>query len=278
MPSHIHPTAVVAPEANLADDVTVGPFAIIEAGVTLAAGVVVGPHVHLLGLVEVGAMTRFHTGCVIGDAPQHMAYKGEPTRVVIGRGNTFREYVTVHRAMPVGPHATVIGDRNLFMVNAHVAHDCTVGDDCILANGAMMGGHSELGDRAYMSGNTAVHQFCRVGTLAMIGALSCVSQDLPPYWIVQGRMNEVRGVNVVGMRRAGVPRVEINAVRAAYKLLNRSGRTIPDALAEMEQLYPDLPAIRRIVEFIRSTKRSICTGHVTSGPGPTAPGDGDGDA
>ena len=131
MSSRIHPTAVVAAEALLADDVTVGPFAVVEAGARLGAGCVVGPHVHLIGSVEVGPGTRFHTGCVIGDAPQHTSYKGEPTRVVIGAGNTFREYATVHRAMPVGPHATVIGDRNLFMVNAHVAHDCKVGNDCI---------------------------------------------------------------------------------------------------------------------------------------------------
>ena len=272
MSSRIHPSAVVAPEAVVADDVTVGPFALVEAEVTLAAGCVVGPHVHLLGLVEVGAGTRFHTGCVIGDTPQHTAYKGEPTRVVIGAGNTFREYVTVHRAMPVGAHATVIGDRNLFMVNAHVAHDCVVGDDCVLANGAVLGGHAELGDRVFLSGNTAVHQFCRVGTLAMIGGTSCVSQDLPPYWIAQGRINELHGVNVVGMRRAAVPRDEISAVRQAYKLLNRSGRTIPDAVAEIDRLYGALPAIRTLVGFIRTTKRGVCTGHsrnrdVTPGAG-----------
>jgi len=270
--SRVHPTAIVSAEAELADDIVVGPFALIEGRVRLGAGCVVGPRVHLIGELDVGPGNRFHTGCVIGDAPQHLAYRGEPTRVVIGTGNTFREHATVHRAMPVGGCATVIGDRNLFMVNAHVAHDCVVGDDCILANGAVLGGHAELGDRVFLSGNTAVHQFCRVGTLAMIGGTSCVSQDLPPYWIAQGRINELHGVNVVGMRRAAVPRDEISAVRQAYKLLNRSGRTIPDAVAEIDRLYGALPAIRTLVGFIRATKRGVCTGHsrnrdVTPGAG-----------
>ena len=261
MSSRIHPTAIVSPDAELADSVVVGPFCVVERGVKLGAECVLGPRVHLIGELEVGPGNRFFTGCVIGEAPQHLGYKGELTRTLIGAGNTFRENVTVHRAMPGVGHATRIGDRNLFMVNSHVGHDCTVGSDAVLANGALLGGHSELGDRAFLSGNTAVHQFCRVGTLAMIGGTSCVSQDLAPFWIVQGRINELHGVNVVGMRRAGVPREEITAVREAYKLINRSGRVIPDAVAEIEARYGTMPAVRTLVVFIRASKRGICTGH-----------------
>jgi UDP-N-acetylglucosamine acyltransferase len=255
----VHPSAIVDPAASLADDVTVGPFSIIGPQVTLGPGCVVGPRVTLLGDTTAGPGNTFHACAVLGDWPQHLAYKGEPSRVVIGSGNTFREGVTVHRAMP--GNATVIGDRNFFMANSHVGHDAVIGNDCILANGALVGGHATLGDRVFLSGNTGVHQFCRVGDLSMIGASSSVSQDLVPFWIVHGRINELHGVNVVGMRRAGYSREEITAVREAYKLLNRSGLTIPYAVAEMEARYGTLSSIQKVVAFIRQTKRGIATGH-----------------
>ena len=261
MPAHVHPTAVVSPDASLADGCVVGPFAVLDGRVTLGAGVVVGPHCHLLGELTVGAGCRFHAGCVIGDAPQHLGYKDEPTGTVVGERSVFREHVTVHRAMPVHQRTTVIGHRNLFMVNSHVAHDCIVGSDCVFANGAVIGGHVEVGDRAFLSGNTAVHQLCRVGRLAMVGGTSCISQDLPPFWICQGRINELHGVNVVGLRRAGVPQDEIAAIRQAYNLLNRSRMMIPEAVAEMESRYPTVGPIQELIRFIRGTKRGIITGH-----------------
>ena len=259
----IHPTAVVSPAARLAADVRVGPFAVIEDGVTLGAGCVVGPHAHLLGTVVAGAGNAFHTGCVIGDTPQHSAYAGEPTRVEIGDGNVFRECVTVHRGMPA-TGTTRIGNRNLFMVGSHVAHDCRVADGCNFANCAVIGGHAEIADGAFLSGNTAVHQFCRVGRLAMLSGTSAVSQDLPPFWIVQA-VNVVHGVNVIGMRRAGIPHAEIQAVRRAFKLLNRSGLTISAAVARCEAEDGHLPAVRELVGFIRGSKRGIVTGRAARG-------------
>lgn len=261
MPTTIHPTAIISPDAELGENVTVGPFAVIEGVVRLGPDCVVGPHVHLIGELTAGRGNRFHAGCVIGDAPQHLAYKGEPTRTVIGDHNTFREGFTVHRAMPIHHRTTAIGHRNLFMVNSHVAHDCLVGSDCVFANGAVIGGHVEVGDRAFLSGNTAVHQLCRVGRLAMVGGTSCISQDLPPFWICQGRINELHGVNVVGLRRAGVPQDEIAAIRQAYNLLNRSRMMIPEAVAEMESRYPTVAPIQELIRFIRGTKRGIITGH-----------------
>ena len=259
----IHPSAIVSPEARLAEDVRVGPFSIIEGEVVLGAGTVVGPHAHLIGPLTAGANNRFHTGCVIGDAPQHLGYQGQPTRTRIGDGNTFREFVTVHRGMPTdvkpGTGETVIGSHNLFMVSSHVAHDCRVGDHCILANSAVIGGHAEVADRAILSGNSAVHQFCRVGRLAFLSGTSAISQDLPPFFIVQ-LVNVPHGVNVVGMRRAGIPNEEIQAVRHAYRLINKSGLMVSEAVEKIEAEYGSLAAVRELVEFVRTAKRGIVTG------------------
>jgi UDP-N-acetylglucosamine acyltransferase len=253
----IHPTAIVSPAAILGSSTVVGPFAIIEAGATLGSGCTVGPHVQIFGGVTIGARNRFHAGCIIGDAPQHTAYQGEPTRVLIGDGNTFREHVTVHRGMPgPGRGETAIGNGNFFMVGSHVAHDCRVGNNCILANCAVLGGHAEVNDGAFLSGNTCVHQFCRVGRLAMISGTTSISQDLPPFWIVQ-EINIPRGVNVVGMRRAGIPNPEIQAVRRAYRALNKQQLTIKEALDRIEREDGTLPAIREFLAFIRSSKRGI---------------------
>lgn len=259
----VHPTALVDPAARLADDVTVGPYAVIDGPVSVGPGSRIGPHVHLIGPLTLGRGNVLHAGCVLGDAPQHTAYAGEPTRVEVGDGNTFREHVTVHRGMPVGvgpgTGTTVIGHNNLFMVNSHVAHDCRVGDGCIFANGAVIGGHATVGDRALLSGNSAVHQFCRVGRLALLSGTSAVSQDLPPFWIVQ-EVNVVHGVNVVGMRRANIPTPEIQAVRRAFRLINKSGLTITAALEQIEAADGAVPAVRELVEFVRASKRGIVTG------------------
>lgn len=259
----IHPTAAVDPAVRLADGVTVGPFAVLEGPITVGPGTVIGPHCHLIGELGIGANNRFHAGCVIGDAPQHTGYNGSPTRTEIGDNNTFREHVTIHRGMPVGAGpgtgVTRIGSGNFLMANAHVAHDCRVGDGCIFANGAVIGGHAEIGDRAFLSGNSAVHQFCRVGRLAMLSGTSAVSQDLPPFWIVQ-LINVPHGVNVVGMRRAGHSREEITAVREAYKLINKAGLPIREAVERIAAGAGTLPAVRELVEFVRSSKRGITTG------------------
>ena len=263
-PTRIHPTAVVSAEARLAEDVTVGPYAVIDGPVTLGPGCTVGPHAHLIGPLTLGRGNKVHAGCVLGDEPQHLGYKGEVTRVEVGDFNVFREHTVVHRGMPVregtpGTGVTVIGSHNLLMSNSHVAHDCRVGDHCVFASGAVIGGHSEIHDQALLSGNTAVHQFCRVGRLSLLGGTSAISQDLPPYWVVQGAINVVIGVNVVGMRRAGMPHEEIQAVRRAFKLVNRSGLTIPQAVERVEAADGHLPAVRLLVDFIRSSKRGVCT-------------------
>jgi UDP-N-acetylglucosamine acyltransferase len=255
----IHPTALVAHGADLAPDVRVGPYAVIDGPVSLAAGCVVRAHAHLIGPFTAGENNDFGSHCVIGDRPQHLAYKGEVTELVIGHGNTFREHATVHRGMP-GTRGTRIGDNNYFMVGAHVGHDCRVGDHALLVNGAMLGGHSEIGDRALISGNAGIHQFCRVGRLALVRSQTVMTMDSPPFWVVEGH-NHAAGVNVVGMRRAGIPTAEIQAVRKAFRTIYRGGRMLSLATAQIEAELGAHLAIRELIDFIRSTKRGIPGGH-----------------
>ena len=257
----IHPTAVISAEAVLAADVRVGPGAVIEGPVTLGPGCTVDAHAHLIGPLTAGQNNQIGSGAVLGAAPQHLAYRGEPTLIEIGDGNSFREHTTVHRGMPVGvgpgTGVTRIGSHNLFMVGSHVAHDCVVGDHGIYANCALLGGHVVTGDRVLLSGNSAVHQFCRVGRLALLSGASATSKDIPPFWVMQD-VNRVCGVNVIGMRRAGVPSAEIQAVRRAFRVIYMERQTIPAALLRIEAEMGSVPAVREVIDFIRSSKRGIC--------------------
>jgi UDP-N-acetylglucosamine acyltransferase len=260
----VHPTAVVSPEAQLAEGVRVGPFVVIEDAVTVGPGTVIHPHAHLIGSLTLGANNEVGSNVVLGGAPQHLAYKGEPTLLVIGDGNILREHSTVHRGMPVGTGpgsgVTRIGNRNFFMAGSHAAHDCVIGNECLFANNAALGGHVEIGDRALISGNSAVHQFCRVGRLALLSGASATSKDMPPFWVMQD-VNGVRGVNTIGMRRAGMMATEIQAVRRAFSFIYVDRLPIPAALLRMEAELGHVPAVREIVEFIRASKRGICGAH-----------------
>lgn len=261
-PTHAHPTALISDEARIADDVKVGPYAIIEGPVTVGSGCVIGPHAHLIGPLTLGANNTIGTGTVLGGVPQHTAYKGETTNLEIGDGNTFREHVTVHRGMPLGVGASIgttrIGNRGLFMVGCHVAHDCVVGDDVILANGALLAGHVTVGDRAFLSGNTAVHQFCQIGRGAMLAGVSVTTRDMPPFWIMQG-VNTVRGLNVLGMKRAGVSPADRAAARKAFRIIYLTRPAVPltESLARIEAELGTSPLAREIVAFIRGAKRGV---------------------
>ncbi|HEX7577789.1 MAG TPA: acyl-ACP--UDP-N-acetylglucosamine O-acyltransferase [Verrucomicrobiae bacterium] len=260
----IHPTAIIHPKSKLDATVQVGPFALIDDGVELGPNCVVGPHVYLTGETKIGANNRFHAGCVIGDAPQDLKYRNEPTRLRIGDDNVFREHVTLHRSNK--PDAeTIVGSHNFFMVNSHVAHNCVVGDHVILANGALLAGHAEVGDCAFISGNCLVHQFTRVGTLAMMQGGSGISQDLPPFTMLsQG--NVMCGLNVVGLRRAGFTVEQRLELKRLYRLLFRSGKNLLAALAEARKNFNSAPA-KVLLDFIAEAKRGVCSdsGH-TAGP------------
>jgi UDP-N-acetylglucosamine acyltransferase len=265
MPSaRIHPTALISPEAELADDVIIDANVIIEGRVKIGRGCIVRPRALLVGPLTLGEGNAVHSGAVIGERPQDLKYKDEPTSVEIGDFNIFRENVTIHRGT-AHSWTTRIGSHNLFMVNSHVAHDCRVGNRCILANGALLGGHCVLDDNVYLSGNCAVHQFCRMGRLALLSRCSITTKDIPPFMIQQA-VDSVCGVNVIGMRRAGVPGEQIGDVRKAFHVLFREGLPFPAALAKIEEEIGTSPAVVELVSFIRASTRGISPMRERGGP------------
>jgi UDP-N-acetylglucosamine acyltransferase len=230
----------------------------------LGAGVTVGPFCHLQGRVSAGEGCTFHTGVAVGGPPMDRSYSGEETEVVIGRGNRFFEYATVHRATGPGG-ATVIGDDNMVMAYVHIAHNCRVGSGCVLTNWVQLGGYATVGEGAVLGGLTGVHQHCRIGRLAMVGACSYVVKDIPPFTLAAGRPCRVRGVNAVGMARAGLPAETVAAVRRAFRLIYRSGLNLGQAMAGIEAGIGDGPArfgpgaaeVRLLLDFCRSSTRGI---------------------
>lgn len=218
----IHPLAVVSPEARLGTGVSIGPFAIVEPGVELGDFCTVASGAVIKSGVRAGCHNEFHEHAVIGGLPQHVACPAETGGVVIGDHNVFREHVTIHRGMkPDG--LTTVGHRNYVMAGGHFGHDATVGSNCIVANAALLGGHVTVEDRAFVSGAVAVHQFCRIGRLAMVGGHARVTQDIPPYMLVDGHSNCVVGLNIVGLRRSGHSSEDIAELKAAYRAIYRRG-------------------------------------------------------
>jgi UDP-N-acetylglucosamine acyltransferase len=254
----IHPTAVVHPEAHVGPGVRVGPFAVVGQGVCLGEEVEIGPHVVLEGALELGARCQIHAGAVIGLLPQDLKWKpGTPSGVRIGEGTVVREYATIHRAAtPDG--WTVIGRDCYLMAQSHVGHDCQVGDGVILTGFTGLTGFVQVGDRAVISGLAGIHQFVRIGTLAFVGGCSRIPQDVPPYFLVEGNPCQVRGVNVVGLRRAGVPAAVRLNLQRAYKILYRSGHAPGPALARIRSDVEPSPEIEHLCDFIASSKRGIC--------------------
>lgn len=250
----IHPAAIVDPRAVLGAGVEVGPYAVIEAGVELGEGCRVGPGVHLLAGVTAGPRNAFHAGCVIGGPPQDLKWRGEPTGLRIGEGNVFREHVTIHRSNRPDED-TVVGSFNYFMAHSHAGHNARVGDHNLVANGALLAGHVEVGDRAFISGNCLVHQFCRVGSYALMQGGAAISKDLPPATVARGD-NGLGGLNVVGLRRAGVSAEERLALRRVYLAVFRGGKNIRAAAeAALRDGLTGLP--RAFAEFILASRRGV---------------------
>jgi UDP-N-acetylglucosamine acyltransferase len=251
----IHPTAIIHPKAQLDSSVTVGPYVIVDEHVQIGSGCVIGPYTYLTGRTVIGPDNRFFAGCVIGEGPQDLKYGGEPTTLIVSQGNVFREHVTINRSCtPAGQ--TMIGSHNYFMANSHVGHDCQIGNSVIIANGAALGGYATAQDRAFISANCLVHQFCRVGAMAIMRGGSAVSLDLPPYTVVH-RVNELCGLNIVGMRRAGLPSNERIEIKRLYRALFRSGKNLRQAVADAKQVSW-LSASQVLLEFVATTKRGVC--------------------
>jgi UDP-N-acetylglucosamine acyltransferase len=253
--ARIHPTAILSPDTELAADVEIGPFVVIEGAVRIGPGCVLRPYVHLCGPITMGAGNVVYSGAVLGERPQHLKYNDEPTRLEIGDHNVFREHVTVHRGTTES-WATRIGSHNYFMAGCHIAHDCQIGNHVIMANGALLAGHCEIGDNAFLSGNCAIHQFTRVGRLGLLSGCSISSKDIPPFALQQG-ITCIVGVNVVGMRRAGMTHEQIDAVRHAYRILFHEGTPLPAAMKRVEAQLGTIDAVAELLAFIHGSKRGI---------------------
>lgn len=251
----VHPLAVISPSAQIAPDAQIGPFCIVESGAVIGPGCILESRVTVKEATTLGANNRVFEGAVLGGLPQHVHIPEQPGRVVIGSGNVIRENVTIHRAL-TADHATVIGDNCLLMVNIHVAHDCHLGNNVIMTNNSMVAGHVVVGDRAYISGAAAVHQFCRIGTFAMVGGQAHMTQDVPPYVTVDGLSSLIVGLNKIGLRRAGFDQEAVQQLMAAYRVIYRSGLRWNDVLEQLRTQFPVGPAAL-FYEFLSTTARGI---------------------
>jgi UDP-N-acetylglucosamine acyltransferase len=252
---NVHPTAVVSSSAQIGPDVQLGPYCVVEPGVVIGAGCVLETGVVVKDGTTLGAHNHVFDGAVLGGLPQHVHVPDQPGRVMIGDDNTIRENVTVHRAL-VSDHVTSIGDHCLLMVGAHVAHDCHLGNHVIVVNNALLAGHVRVDDRAYISGGAGVHQFCRVGTFAMVGGQAHLVQDVPPYVTIDGLSSLVVGLNKIGLRRAGYNQADIQDLMAAYRVIYRSGLRWVEILEQLRTRFPVGPA-SLFYEFLSTTARGI---------------------
>jgi len=250
----IHPTAVVSPEARLGAGVRIGPFAVVEDGVTIGDGCEIRAHAVVKRGCVLGAHNRVHEGAVLGGEPQDVAFGGQESGVVIGERNLIREGVTIHRSTKPGG-TTVVGSDCFLMAYAHVAHDNRIGDRVILANNVMLAGHVEIADRAFLGGGVGVHQFCRIGRLSMIGGYAKVVQDCLPFVITDGAPARARGLNLVGLRRAGFAASQLKTLHHAYRRLLRSGLPLERALDELRALAD--PQVEELVAFVCGSRRGF---------------------
>ena len=254
----IHPTAVIDSKAQIDADVEIGPYVVIEGQVRIKRGTRLMAHAYVTGWTEIGEGNEIHPGAILGAAPQDKAYQGVETYLRIGASNIIREYVQVHRGTVAGS-STVIGNDNFLMATAHVGHNCKLGDHVVLANGALLGGHVEVGNNVFISGNCVVHQFVRIGDYSLMRGLSGTSRDVPPFAIVDWQ-HTVRGVNVVGLKRAGFDEKRIRAIRGAFRVLFRKGRNLALAVQEVEKSAGANTDVLALLEFIKSSERGVCFG------------------
>ncbi|GIK33840.1 MAG: acyl-[acyl-carrier-protein]--UDP-N-acetylglucosamine O-acyltransferase [Gammaproteobacteria bacterium] len=253
----IHATAIVSPDAELAPDVSVGPYSIIGPQVRIGAGTVIGPHVVIRGPTTLGAGNRIFQFASIGDDPQDKKFGGEATRLEIGDRNTIREYCSINRGTAQDAGVTRVGNDNWLMAYTHIAHDCQVGNGVIMSNNATLAGHVHVEDQVILSGFCAVHQFCRIGAHAFVGGLSGVTRDVLPFMMVAGHPPEPRGINQEGLKRRGFGPEQLRNLKEAYRILYRSGLRLVEAREQLAALAVNQPEVRAIVEFLDRSERSI---------------------
>ncbi|KGK20622.1 acyl-ACP--UDP-N-acetylglucosamine O-acyltransferase [Vibrio navarrensis] len=255
--AQIHPTAVIEAGAVIGANVKIGPFCYVDSKVEIGEGTQLLSHVVVKGPTKIGKDNRIFQFASIGEACQDLKYAGEDTQLIIGDRNTIRESVTMHRGTVQDEGITIVGSDNLFMINAHVAHDCVIGDRCIFANNATLAGHVKIGNQAIIGGMSAIHQFCHIGDHCMLGGGSIVVQDVPPYVMAQGNHCAPFGINVEGLKRRGFEKKEILAIRRAYKALYRSGLTLEAAKEEIAKDVEEFPAVALFLDFLEKSQRGI---------------------
>lgn len=253
----IHSTAIIAPSAELATDVEIGPYAIIGEGVQIDSGTSIGPHSIIKGPTRIGKNNRIFQFGSIGEDPQDKKYRGEVTQLEIGDGNVIREFVTIHRGTLQDQGITRVGNGNLLMAYTHVAHDCAVGNYVIMANAASLAGHVRVDDFAILGGFSLVHQFCRIGQYSFAAMGSVINRDILPYVMVGGSPTKPHGINSVGLERQGFGTEALRNIRKAYKIIYKSGLKLDEALQSLSEMAAEAPEVLCLVEFLQQTGRSI---------------------
>jgi UDP-N-acetylglucosamine acyltransferase len=253
----IHPSAIIDPSAHLAADVDVGAFSVVGSNVSIGAGTVIGPHVVIKGETRIGERNRIFQFASVGEDGQDKKYKGEPTRLEIGDDNIIREYCSIHRGTIQDHSLTRIGNRNLFMTSVHIAHDCVIGDDNIIASGSGVSGHVRIDDNVILGGMTGVHQFCHISSYAMTAGCSFVIKDIPAYLMVGGNPCKPFGMNYEGMRRRGWSSETINMLKRAYRIVYRDGLMLAAAIAEAEKLVAECPKVQLFIDSLKTSTRGI---------------------
>ena len=253
----IHPTAIISDSASIADDVEIGPYAIVGDHVSIAAGTRIDSHVVINGPTEIGVNNHIYQFASIGDDPQDKKYADEPTKLVIGDGNTIREFCTISRGTTQDEGATIIGDDNWIMAYVHIAHDCVLGNNTILANNATLAGHVHVGDWAIFGGFSGVHQFCKIGPHAFLGMYSAINRDVPAYTMISGNPAEARGINSEGLKRRGYDASQIRNIKQAYRVVFRKGLKLADAIEEIAAVVAEQPELEPFLESLRSSERGL---------------------
>jgi UDP-N-acetylglucosamine acyltransferase len=254
----IHPTSIVDSKAEMGEGVEIGPYSVIEKDVIIGEGTKIGPHVVIREGTRIGKRCQISQFASIGEAPQAFAYRGEKTSLLIGDQNIFREFVTIHRGTVPGGGKTIIGNNNYFMAYSHVAHDCNIGNQVVMANGATLAGHILIEDHAIIGGLSAVHQFCQIGTHAFLSGLTGVSLDIPPYMLASGSRAKLFGLNLVGLKRHHFSAETLKALKKAYRIIFRSGLTLEKALKQVEEdEISRTPEVKHLLHFIQNSKRGI---------------------
>ena len=256
--SRVHPTAIVDARAEIDGDVQIGPYCVIGAGVRIGKGCRVHSHAVITGRTTLGEGNVIFPFATIGDTPQDLKYKGEPSELLIGNRNTIREYVSLNPGTTGGGMVTRVGDQNLLMMQCHIAHDCLLGDRNVVANGATLGGHVVIEDFVIVGGLVGIHQFVRIGTGAILGAGSMVSKDVPPYCNATGDRAKLHGLNLEGLKRRGFDKTVIALLRKAYRIVFQSALRTEDALKKIREELPAIPEIEKFASFIAQSGRGVC--------------------